>query len=57
VLREAELVEEAHPSFDARVRIYSLRVASMATLKAWLTDAEAGWVQQLGAFKAHVERQ
>jgi DNA-binding transcriptional ArsR family regulator len=56
VLRTADLVEEEHPPFDARVRIYSLRAASMGALKAWLADAEAGWTQQLAAFKDHVER-
>jgi DNA-binding transcriptional ArsR family regulator len=56
VLRNAELVEEEHPPFDARVRIYSLRAASMGALRAWLADAEAGWTQQLSAFKDHVER-
>lgn len=56
VLRSADLVEEEHPPFDARVRIYSLRAASMGALRAWLADAEAGWTQQLAAFKDHVER-
>ena len=56
VLRTADLVDEEHPPFDARVRIYSLRAASMSALKAWLADAEAGWTQQLAAFKDHVER-
>jgi DNA-binding transcriptional ArsR family regulator len=56
VLRQADLVEEEHPPFDARVRVYSLRAASMGALRAWLAEAEAGWVQQLGAFKDHVER-
>jgi DNA-binding transcriptional ArsR family regulator len=56
VLRTAELVEEEHPPFDARVRIYSLRAASMGPLKEWLADAEAGWTQQLAAFKDHVGR-
>jgi DNA-binding transcriptional ArsR family regulator len=56
VLKTAELVEEEHPTFDARVRVYSLRVTSMGALKAWLADAEAGWTQQLGAFKEYVER-
>ena len=55
-LRAARLVEEEHPPFDARVRIYSLRARPMGELKAWLADAEAGWVQQLGAFKDHVEQ-
>jgi DNA-binding transcriptional ArsR family regulator len=56
VLRTADLVEEEHPPFDARVRIYSLRAASMGALRAWLADADAGWTQQLAAFKDHVER-
>jgi DNA-binding transcriptional ArsR family regulator len=55
VLRRADLVEEEHPPFDARVRVYSLRAASMSDLKAWLADAEAGWTEQLRAFKDHVE--
>jgi DNA-binding transcriptional ArsR family regulator len=56
VLRSAEIVVEEHPPFDARVRVYSLRTASMGALKAWLADAEAGWALQLGAFKDYVER-
>ena len=56
VLRDAALVEEEHPPFDARVRIYSLRSARMAELRAWLADTEAGWSEQLLALKEHVER-
>jgi DNA-binding transcriptional ArsR family regulator len=56
VLRTAELVDEEHPPFDARVRIYSLRAARMTELKGWLADTEAGWAEQLSAFKEHVER-
>jgi DNA-binding transcriptional ArsR family regulator len=56
VLRTADLVEEEHPPFDARVRVYSLRAASMGALRAWLAEAEAGWTHQLAAFKDHVER-
>jgi DNA-binding transcriptional ArsR family regulator len=55
VLRSSGLVEESHPEFDARVRIYRLRPQPMAELKAWLEDTERGWEQQLAAFKAHVE--
>jgi DNA-binding transcriptional ArsR family regulator len=43
VLRESGLVEESHPSFDARVRIYRLRPEPMAELKAWLELAEELW--------------
>jgi DNA-binding transcriptional ArsR family regulator len=56
VLRTAELVDEEHPPFDARVRIYSLRARPIGELKAWLAATEAGWTQQLTAFKDHVER-
>jgi DNA-binding transcriptional ArsR family regulator len=56
VLRESDVVEETHPEFDARVRIYSLRSGAMADLRSWLDAVEAGWAQQLLALKAHVER-
>lgn len=56
VLRDAQLVDDEHPQFDARVRIFSLRPKPMDSLKAWLADAETGWSEQLAAFKAHVER-
>jgi DNA-binding transcriptional ArsR family regulator len=56
VLRQSGLVDEAHPEFDARVRIYSLRAAPMHALREWLDAAERGWAEQLTAFKAHVER-
>ena len=56
VLRGADLVGEEHPPFDARVRVYSLRATAMGGLKSWLADAEAGWTQQLRAFKDYMER-
>lgn len=55
-LKATELVEESHPEFDARVRIYTLRPAPMAELKAWLDEIEKLWATQLVAFKEHVER-
>ncbi|MHB8619338.1 MAG: ArsR/SmtB family transcription factor [Chloroflexota bacterium] len=55
VLRESGLVEESHPEFDARVRIYRLRPAPIAELKAWLELTEQLWADELAAFKAHVE--
>ena len=54
-LRQSGLVEESHPEFDARVRVYRLRPEPMAQLKAWLEAAEDHWVDQLSALKAHVE--
>jgi DNA-binding transcriptional ArsR family regulator len=54
-LKACGLVEETHPEFDARVRIYALRREPIAELKAWLAQAEALWTEQLSAFKAHLE--
>lgn len=54
-LRESGLVEESHPTFDARVRIYALRPEPMASLLRWLEEAERLWSEQLAAFKAHIE--
>ncbi len=54
-LRASGLVEDAHPAFDARVRIYSLKDGATADLKQWLAETEALWTHQLAAFKAHVE--
>ena len=56
VLKTSGLIEEAHPAFDARVRIYSLRPEPMADLKAWLEQSERLWAAQLAAFKTHLER-
>lgn len=55
-LRESGLVEESHPAFDARVRIYALRPEPMVHLLRWLEEAERMWSEQLAAFKAHVEQ-
>lgn len=55
-LKASGLIDEQHPDFDARVRIYSLRPKPMATLKAWLEQTEQLWQLQLGAFKALLER-
>jgi len=55
VLRRSGLVEETHPDFDARVRIYALRPEAMAGLRTWLEETERLWSAQLEAFKAHLE--
>lgn len=54
-LREGGLVEESHPAFDARVRVYALRPEPMVHLMRWLEESERLWSEQLLAFKAHVE--
>lgn len=56
-LKDSGLVEESHPQFDARVRIYALRPEPMVHLLHWLEDAERLWSEQLAAFKAHLERE
>ncbi len=55
-LREGGLVEESHPKFDARVRIYALKAEPMIDLLRWLEETERLWAGQLAAFKAHVEQ-
>ena len=55
-LRQSGVVEESHPDFDARVRIYALRAEAMSELKRWLEETERLWAEQLIAFKAHLEK-
>lgn len=55
-LKQSGLVEETHPDFDARVRIYTLKAGAMADLKKWLAQTEAMWSDQLASLKAHVEK-
>jgi DNA-binding transcriptional ArsR family regulator len=55
VLRQSGLVQETHPEFDARVRIYSLQPGAIRDLRQWLDHIEAMWTQQLSAFRAHLE--
>jgi DNA-binding transcriptional ArsR family regulator len=54
VLRMSGLVSETHPEFDARVRVYALRSAPMAELRAWVDATERGWSEQLAAFREHL---
>jgi len=54
-LRTCGLVEESHPAFDARVRIYALRPEPMVHLLRWLEESERLWSTQLAAFKTHIE--
>jgi DNA-binding transcriptional ArsR family regulator len=55
-LRRSGLVEESHPDFDARVRIYALKSGAMDGLKAWVAQTERLWAGQLASFRAHVEK-
>ena len=54
-LKESGLVDEEHPAFDARVRIYSLKAEPMIELLRWLEETERLWSEQLLAFKTHIE--
>ena len=54
-LRQSGLVEESHPDFNARVRVYALKTGPMEELKDWLEETERLWSEQLAAFKAHIE--
>jgi DNA-binding transcriptional ArsR family regulator len=55
-LKESGLVEETHPEFDARVRVYALKDGAMSEVKRWVAETEAMWSMQLAAFKAHIEK-
>ncbi|WCM27143.1 winged helix-turn-helix domain-containing protein [Sphingomonas sp. QA11] len=55
-LKAGGLIEEVHPDYDARVRIYALKTGSMAGLKSWVDQTEQLWADQLAALKAHVEK-
>ena len=55
-LKQAGLVEEAHPEFDARVRIYALKAGAMDDLRIWLERAERGWAEQLTALRDHLAK-
>jgi len=54
VLRAGGLVEVEPLDTDARIRVYRLRPQPFEALQRWLP---AFWEDQLGAFKAHAERE
>lgn len=55
-LKDCGLVNERHPDYDARVRIYALNARPLGEVKAWLEATEDMWTGQLAAFKKHIER-
>ena len=57
ILRTAGIIEQELLVSDARVRMVRLRREPFAELRSWLDEVEAFWQEQLGAFKAHAERQ
>lgn len=55
LLRAGVVVDERTPD-DARARVFHLRPESMTAVRAWLDQLQAHWDEQLGAFRAHIER-
>jgi DNA-binding transcriptional ArsR family regulator len=55
VLLAAGLIADERVADDARLRVFRLRQAPLVALQAWLDQVQAGWTEQLGAFKRHVE--
>ena len=55
VLRDRGLVDVEMSVDDARERNYRLRPAELAALTAWVDQVQAGWKEQLIAFKKHIE--
>jgi DNA-binding transcriptional ArsR family regulator len=55
VLRAALVIEDERLDEDARARVFRLRPQSIAAVQAWLDQIQAGWADQLQAFKRHVE--
>ncbi len=56
VLRRSGLIAVYGVDNDARLRVYELRQEPFDALAAWLDQVSAFWADQLGAFRAHVER-
>jgi DNA-binding transcriptional ArsR family regulator len=56
VLLDAGVVVDERRPEDARVRVFRLRHESVVAVRAWLDQIQAHWDEQLGSFKAHVER-
>ena len=56
VLLDAGIVADERLAHDARARVFRLRPESVVAVRAWLDQLQAHWDEQLGAFKAHVER-
>jgi len=55
-LRRSGLITENGIEEDARVKLYRIDARAFAPLRTWLEQIESYWGEQLGAFKAHVER-
>jgi len=56
ILLERGVVTDERDPDDARRRVFRLRHEPFVALQAWLDQTQAGWNEQLGAFRAHIER-
>jgi DNA-binding transcriptional ArsR family regulator len=54
VLRRSGLIATEGLDDDARVRMYRLRREPFDEMRAWLTEVEAFWGEELEAFREHV---
>ncbi len=57
MLKASGLVTDDEPESDARARLYRLQPEGFEELGRWMDDVRSLWVDQLAAFKDHVERQ
>lgn len=55
VLLAAGVIEDERLDEDARARVFRLRPQSIVAVQAWLDQIQAGWAEQLKAFREHVE--
>ena len=55
ILRQAGLVSQQSSDPDARVRPIRLRPERLGAVRNWLETVESCWVEQLDAFRRHVE--
>ncbi len=56
VLLKAGIVADGRLPDDARARVFRLQPESVVAVRAWLDQLQAHWDEQLGSFRAHVER-
>jgi DNA-binding transcriptional ArsR family regulator len=55
VLLAAGVIEDERLDEDARARVFRLRPQSLVAVQSWLDQIQAGWAEQLAAYKRHVE--
>ncbi len=55
LLRAGVVTDDRAPE-DARLRVFRLRGDSVVAVRAWLDQVQAGWDEQLAAYRRHVER-